>query len=375
MGGAEVLTVNLAIELAERGHSILIICMREAKNHTLRSCIEKANLPQISVVMCSTRMRFSFLKGLVSTNAEYENIIRRFDPDVVHSHLFEAEILSRSYIHKRARYITHVHDNVPQYTRPSWKKNSGKELFIASAERKWIMKRYAKSSTHFISISVDVDNYLHHQLSKTFHGKITHLPNAIRTADFAMPAGMEKHESPLMLVTTGSLVRKKNHEFLIKVMGILKSRGIDARLDILGSGPLEGELREKIDNALLSDRIFLRGIVDTVNQYLWKAHIYVHSATYEPLGLALIEAMAAGLPVVCLDGRGNRDLMQEGKNGHLLKEPDPHTFAQLLIRIYSDNKIRNEMGRFAMEYARNHDIGSYADRLVEIMACKTANRS
>ena len=71
------------------------------------------------------------------------------------------------------------------------------------------------------------------------------------------------------------------------------------------------------------------GNVSNVAQYLWKGEVYIHSAKYEPFGLVLVEAMAAGLPVIALDAGGNRDIVEDGVNGYLLpKDTNPKVFAE-----------------------------------------------
>jgi glycosyltransferase involved in cell wall biosynthesis len=102
--------------------------------------------------------------------------------------------------------------------------------------------------------------------------------------------------------------------------------------------------------------------VENVEQYLWQSDVYVHTATYEPLGLVLLEAMAAGFPVISLDGGGNRDLMINGKNGFLIEKQDPKEFADRILEVYQNNEISN----FNAEFAKQFDIKTYCDKLLEI---------
>ena len=80
------------------------------------------------------------------------------------------------------------------------------------------------------------------------------------------------------------------------------------------------------------------------------------------MGLVLLEAMAAGLPVVTLDGGGNRDLVIDGKNGYLIEKQDPKEFADRILEIYQNK----EMSHFNAEYAKQFDIVAYCEKLVEI---------
>lgn len=94
--------------------------------------------------------------------------------------------------------------------------------------------------------------------------------------------------------------------------------------------------------------------------------IYLHTAHYEPLGLVILEAMAAGVPVVSLDGEGNRDLIRHGENGFLLTNPDPEKFAEIIKQLASDPNCRERIAANAREFVQHFDIAVYVDRLLEV---------
>jgi spore coat protein SA len=95
---------------------------------------------------------------------------------------------------------------------------------------------------------------------------------------------------------------------------------------------------------------------------LWKSDIYVHTATYEPLGLVLLEAMAAGLPVVTLDGGGNRDLIENGKNGFIINNQNPKHFAEKILEV----KDNEEMKKYNVKFAQKFDIDHYTHKQLEL---------
>lgn len=91
----------------------------------------------------------------------------------------------------------------------------------------------------------------------------------------------------------------------------------------------------------------------------------VHPATYEPFGLVIIEAMAAGLPAICLDGKGNRDLIEDGKNGYMLFENDPGKFANKIIEITQNKDTYNKLSQGATNYAKQYDMTIHVDSIVK----------
>jgi glycosyltransferase involved in cell wall biosynthesis len=137
-------------------------------------------------------------------------------------------------------------------------------------------------------------------------------------------------------------------------------------LDILGDGPNRQKIQEKIDSLNLNEHITLHGNVGRVEDFLHRAHIYVHSAIYEPFGLVLLEAMAAGLPCVMLDGKGNRDIAEDGKNGFLVNEVDPSRFADRIVKLASDQSLYERLSNYASSFASKFDIKGYVTRLLSL---------
>ena len=74
--------------------------------------------------------------------------------------------------------------------------------------------------------------------------------------------------------------------------------------------------------------------------------------------------MAAGLPVVTLDGGGNRDLMINGENGYLIEEQDPEKFAQKIISLVENKDKYTEISNYCKEYAKKYDIKEYVKKLL-----------
>ena len=188
--------------------------------------------------------------------------------------------------------------------------------------------------------------------------------NAICVSDFSKPETFIKKQSRLNLVTVGSLVKKKNHCFLIPVVKELVARGVDCELHILGEGHLRKNIEKSIQKHNLQNHIFLHGNT-RVQEFYWSADFYLHPALYEPFGLVLIEAMAAGLPVISLDGKGNRDIIKQGKNGFIL-DKKVKAFADVIVQIYNNKKLYNIMQKECIDTANSFDIKQYVEQLIQL---------
>ena len=218
----------------------------------------------------------------------------------------------------------------------------------------------------FVAISKDAQRYFSRVLPSDLRN-VTLLHNAVDVKRFTKPVEyVSKRIADLELVTVGSLVDKKNQTFLLDVVKRLIKKNYKVHLHVLGNGKNRNQLEEKASALKIMDAVKFHGNVSNVEEFLWNSDVYVHAATYEPFGLVLVEAMAAGLPVVSLDGRGNRDIIQDQKNGYILHEPDVVDFANKVGLLFHDKFKYEQIKQAALETAKQFDIVSYTDKLLEL---------
>jgi glycosyltransferase involved in cell wall biosynthesis len=255
---------------------------------------------------------------------------------------------------------------MPQLRRFGMKTLFNKTLLTNWWERRWLMKQYKISKTHFIAISKDVEDYVKENCP-SLRGSITRVPNAIDRKRFWLQRDYTKPKPIFKMLSVGSLVPKKNHEYLIGVARILKSKGYAFEVNVLGDGPLMDELVRKTEEAGCADRLFFRGSVPDVPRWMAESDLYVHPANYEPFGLVLIEAMTSGMPVVSLDGRGNRGLVEDGITGYFLSIDTPQEgFATRVEEFMLDRGKLEKMGLAAQQFSGDFDIESYSIKLLRL---------
>ena len=355
-GGAERLCLDICNQL-QKSESVLVRLITFSDDNaypTLTQSIDWKSIPA-SVQLSVTH------KNILNV-AALQKAIEDFAPDVIHTHLFEAEIVSRSCYYPKAKWFSHCHDNMRQFRNFGIKTLFNKELLTNYYEKHYSLSRYkANCGTTFVAISHDTEEYF----LQTQPYRVELLPNAIDYEKF-YNSGPRGEHTILKLINVGSYQDKKNQRFLIDLATELQKQGVDFELNLLGDGEKYNTIAKLINDRNLSKNVFQLGNVDNVEEYLWKSDIYVHSAYYEPLGLVLLEAMAAGLPVVTLDGRGNRDLIVQGKNGYMVYEQDAKQFADRILEIWNDKQKYCEMSTFAQEFANQYDIKEYVDKLLTL---------
>lgn len=359
-GGAERITIDICNTLVAQGHRVMLLSMSEVNAYSFIQFNFEFKQTYSKVVPSITG------KSIVEI-ADYEQILDAFKPDVIHSHLFIAEMLTRYQTRKGIRYFTHLHDNMPQFASFSFT-NLNKQKITNYFEKQMMLKRYELCQNRFVAISKDAFDYFHQNLSPALKNNIHLLHNAIDYKRFYRGNRSFKHDPQgnFKLVSVGSLVDKKNQQFLIDIVMALLPLIPNIHLDVLGDGPNHGKIVEKIKQYQLQDKITLHGNVNNVEEFLHASHLYVHPATYEPFGLVLIEAMAAGLPCVCLDGRGNRDVIEQDKNGYIYEQQNPKLFATTIAQLLQDAGKLQEMSNYAIQYAAHFDMPLYCKRLVDI---------
>lgn len=178
------------------------------------------------------------------------------------------------------------------------------------------------------------------------------IPNGVDTERFAPPSAAERTalrrslglDSGPIAVFTGRLNAEKNVGQLVDLWPDMRARHSDATLLLVGTGYQEAELR-----ARAGPGIRFAGRVDDVAPYLRAADIFVLPSAAEGLSNALLEAMAAGLPPVVTAVGGATDLVEHGRNGHLVAPNDRAALRAALLEILGDADLRERLGRLARE--------------------------
>jgi glycosyltransferase involved in cell wall biosynthesis len=170
----------------------------------------------------------------------------------------------------------------------------------------------------------------------------------------------------LVVGTVGNLTLKKDHRTLLAAFAQLVGAEGRARLVLVGAGPLEDALRTYAAQLGVSDQMVFAGSRGDVPDLLSAFDVFALSSRYEGLPIALIEAMAAGLPVVATDVGGVAEVVDDGRNGYLVEEGDPSALATRLAKLLADPLLRQRLGADAAARAADFTMGPAVVRTMEI---------
>ncbi|MDS0526533.1 glycosyltransferase [Clostridium sp. SHJSY1] len=168
-------------------------------------------------------------------------------------------------------------------------------------------------------------------------------------------------EKAIVLLSVGELNKNKNHELIIRAVAKINNPSI--YYVICGVGGLEGKLKDLAIELGIEKQFKLLGFRNNMENIYKIADIFVFPSYREGLPLSIMESMAAGLPVICSNIRGNNDLIQEGKGGYLVYPDDVHGFAEAIEKVISNDM---DMGKFNVEKVKEFDLISVKRKMEQI---------
>jgi glycosyltransferase involved in cell wall biosynthesis len=169
---------------------------------------------------------------------------------------------------------------------------------------------------------------------------------------YAAPAcRILRGDDPLKLIYVGNLEAPKRVDTLIRAAARLKSQGVNFHLTIAGTGPLENPLKQTARDLVVDDCITFMGRVthDQIPNLLQAGHVFWHCSENEGLPVAIMEAMAAGLPVIAAGVGGIPELVHPDRTGFCLQYEDDAGFADKTRILYDRDPVRQAMGSRARE--------------------------
>jgi glycosyltransferase involved in cell wall biosynthesis len=358
-GGAERLVLDICDELGRRSDC----SVRLATLHTGNAYAY--TYTEVYPMLLPVQVSLSLSGKNKIESVSLQKLLQEFKPDIVHTHLFEAELAGRAVLRRETAYFSHAHDNIPQLRRIRLSGLLSKRNLTDRYEKKWIEKKYRECRNNFIAISRDTKTYLEKNLPADLRSRVTLLHNAIRYQRFA---NEQEHRpgTPLRLVNCGSFTVQKNQSLLADIMQHLRHSGIHALLTLAGDGKLKSEVQHKAQALGVDSMMEFAGSVRAMEDVYPRHDIYMHTALHEPFGLVLLEAMAAGLPVIALAGGGIRDVVKDGENGFLISQPDPELFSERVRYLLEHPEVYQAMSNNARQFAAGFDIPLYVNRLMEL---------
>jgi len=298
-------------------------------------------------------------KGFFDLTAYFRLIktVRKINPDIIITYLFHADIIGRIIIQLFTKYRT-----IP-FLRTTY-----------NHERYWIARLAEKLTKYFVK------HYLANSESvKDFYIKnigvkkerITVIPNGIDInfynglkRDWNLRRSFKIKDGDFAIICVSNLHINKGHKYLLKAFEEIYKKNINIKLLIVGDGEERANLLKQMANYYSRENVLFLGKRMDVPQLLKISDIFVLHTLFEGMSNAIIEAMAAGIPVLATDIPENRDLIENEKTGILFPVNDTDSLVKAIEILIADESLRKKLGQNAQQKTKlNFDIRVVASRL------------
>ena len=341
-GGGEVQVLELSRYLHRAGH---ITHVATPSHGVLAQHLHQDGL---SVVPLSIRNHLDAMAGW-----HLRRLVRKEHYDLVHFHTARAHALS-PWLHKLEvqRIVTRRMD---YGIKPGWFSH-----FL-----------YGSQVNMVIAISAGVAKALH--AAHIPDASIRVIPSGVNTDQFIPTAAQRariRHKYQLdeitrVILMTGALVTRKAHHTLIEAASHIhhsqrhaEKRRPPVHYLICGDGPLRQELEDRVHTLGLSSLFHFTGFCTDLPAHLAAADLFVHVPVWEGLGVAVIEALAAGLPVVASGVGGIPELITDQETGLLIPAQDPSALCQAILTCLQRPGWAKTLGTRGQAHVRqSYDIG------------------
>lgn len=168
----------------------------------------------------------------------------------------------------------------------------------------------------------------------------------IRWTELGLP------ETARVVLTVGRLDRQKGLLTLVQAAESITRQYPDVHFVFVGEGPQREELEREIGNRGLSGRVLLPGWRSDIPRLLRSAELFVLPSQWEGLPNAVLEAMAAGLPVICSRVEGAEELIEPNRSGLLVSPGNAEQLRETAARLLADSELQKRLGNAAQERVR-----------------------
>jgi glycosyltransferase involved in cell wall biosynthesis len=344
-GGAETQVVRLAIRLKLRGWEVAVASLMPPKAYV--EDLEAAGIPVFSL---GIRRKLPDPRPVL----RLVQIIRKWRPDIVHSHMVHANLLARI-----VRFLAPI------------------PVLICSARSIDEGSRFREILYRLTDSLCDLTTQVSHagleryvRVGAVPRHKIRYIPNGVDTERFKpnledrLKFRKELGVDGFVWLAVGRFDPPKDYPSMLQAFARVVHKHSNTILLIAGDGPLRKTMENLARELGIEKRTKFLGIRRDIPQLMNAADAYVMSSSWEGMPNVLLEASATGLPIVATDVGGNREIVLDGVTGFLVPPRNPEALARAMLRIMDlSDEERKEMGKRARKHI---EVKFNLDRVVDL---------
>lgn len=348
VGGAESMLVKTLRNFKSDRYEHFVISLHPQKN-SLRGKIEKEGF---KVYLLNIGIK-NFILPLI----KLISILKRERPQIVHSYLFHADIFGRIF----ARLT-----RVPVVISSLRNENIGGRLYeILLGVTDFCVDKVTAVSRNVADVHIAKGTTKKNKISVIYNG--LELEDSSQKEASRIRRNLDIRDDLFLLLTIASLEPKKGHIFLFEALSMLKKEGCRFKLLVVGHGREKERLERKIANLGLENEVVLMGKRDDIQEILVASDAFVLPSIWEGLPNALLEAMAAGLPVIATRVGGIPEVITDSETGLLVETKDSNALAKAIERIAKEDGFSRRLAQNARDCVRrNFDIKKTVEQTEEL---------
>jgi glycosyltransferase involved in cell wall biosynthesis len=272
-----------------------------------------------------------------------------FQPDIVHVHLPQASALVASIRRPSGARLVLSHQH-------------GDHFRVVGSKRGELLDRLA--GRRFDRV-VGCSRYVADWLVTNYHYSTARV-SVIHNGWSGQPFPRQVEPNARRVLCVAQLRAQKNHRMLIDAVARVRKTVPGARLQLVGDGAERGALESYVRRAGLDSTVEFVGAVDDPWPFLARANVFAVSSLYEPLGIAVLEAMAAGVPVVATDVGGLREIVRSGVDGFLVSPDDNAGLAGRMESLLVNHTLADRMGAEGRRHAASYTSARTCERYAQL---------
>lgn len=329
VGGSEILAVNLARAWVAVGVPVRICCLWE-KDGPLVSQFESAGIPYDLLDIGH--------KPLYRRWWAVACYLRKIKPYAIHAHHFGVLLtVLPAALAAGCRNVVYTEHS-------SYLLSRRRRLRLAVR----VLARFVRKMT---CVSSTLAEYSKNELRVPAH-KLVAVYNGIDIERFRPGPRRQRSSGRLVIGAVGRLVEEKDYDNLLRSLALLRDRGVAFAARIVGEGPLYQQLRALSQSLDLDACVTFCGRRGDVAELLRELDVYVLSSRHEGMPLAVLEAMATGVPVVCTAAGAITEVLADGRNGLIVPTGDPAALANALARLAAEPSLAARLADAALADVR-----------------------
>jgi glycosyltransferase involved in cell wall biosynthesis len=348
-GGAEVLLTKIAAELKNSAINLSIFALTEI-DPSIKGELESNNVKVLAVRDQKTLLKRAYYLWKEIRSGKY---------DFVHSHSPSTSIIARTAVaskirRNKSKLITTEHSSISLY-RPLIRfldaltmAIDDRIITVSEAAKNSLPKRFRKRAVafyHGVSIS-EADQWRNHR------------------QDTRLKLGTGPDD--LIIITVANFRREKDYDTLLRAFKILSDESLKYRFLIVGFGPLEESVRNRVRELGLQNTVKILGYRPDAGLLIAAADVFVLSSFIEGLPVVLMEAVASGIPSVATDVGGVGEIIRNYVDGILVTPQNPADMAQAISRVANDKELWNKLSINCLQRREQFNVVIVADFMKQI---------